>query len=760
MNECKFVLMNINLKFFALALWLLISFGLFTNEVAAQTYQQVTEVPVFVDDNQLKSAWAGGINAPQICEADVNNDGVKDIFIFDRESKRNFTFVYIDGEYVFKPSYALSFPEINSWVILSDYNCDGINDVITHGFQGAPQTFKGFYIDNVLHFEADKASLFYEGSSGFPINLYSVSTHRPMFKDVNGDGDKDFLAFDVSLSRISYYENLRIENGIPCDSIYFDRVDRCWGNFKETGGITLDLIIGDTCDGKFSRISQTDEKERRHPGGTVFDLYDEDGNGVFDMIFGDATFDRINYVSNNGSADVANFYAQDDSFPSYDEMVKMAIFPAPYLLDIDKDGDEDILAAPFNNGAIENFQNIWFYENDGSNSKPFSLQQKDFIVGDMIDVGEFSDPTFFDENGDGLLDLVIGTGGYLSEDGNYLNSLTLYRNVGTNNAPAFKFIDDNFLDLNALIINKLTPTFGDIDGDNDDDLICGELEGRLLVMDNNNGNFQNPRFLKDNNNVVIDVIKSSDPELFDFNNDNLLDLVIGSRDGNVYYYENTGTANNFDFTFRTDSLGKVTSRENQALGYSSPTLGDFNNDGNTDLLLGGFNEVLKFYSNIGTDYNATFTLNNANFLNETNISTESAQGVDPKLKPTNADISGNGSPEIIVGISNGGLLLYSQDTTIQDTSTAIAQLQNISDQIQVYPNPTNSIINIFWNNTFNKSREIELNIFNVVGKLVRSEKISNQNSMHKISIADLSNGIYLLSLAQDNKLGSTRVVKY
>ena len=193
---------------------------------------------------------------------------------------------------------------------------------------------------------------------------------------------------------------------------------------------------------------------------------------------------------------MANFYAQDDSFPSYDDLVEISIFPAPYIFDVDKDGDEDVLIAPFAPGAIENFENIWWYENDGSDSNPFSLKKQNFIVGDMIDVGEFSNPCFYDENGDGLLDLVIGNGGYYMEDGNYLNSLTLYRNIGTEKLPNFTFVDNNFLDIDALDLSDLAPFFADIDGDNDDDLLCGESRGRILVMDNDNGSFVNPEISK------------------------------------------------------------------------------------------------------------------------------------------------------------------------------------------------------------------------------------------------------------------------
>lgn len=723
-----------------------------TQFVAAQDYQIVSEVPVFKDGEQLLSAWAGGLNAPQFNMGDLNNDGEDDIYIFDRSGKRNLAFIYENGNYIFKPRFGKNFPAINSWVILSDYNCDNIPDIITHG-SAAPKTFKGFYENNMLKFETDKASISYLGSSGIPLNLYTVSTHKPLFKDVNGDGDKDFLSFDVSLARLYYYENLRIENNIPCDSLFFDRVDRCYGNFKETGGITLDLILEDVCDGKFLRVLD-EVQERRHPGGTVIDLY-KNSNDLFDLLMGDATFERINYVFNNNTNQNANYYAQDDSFPSYNEMVKISSFPAPYVLDVDKDGDEDILVAPFNMGAVENFNNVWFYENDGSTTEPFALKQKNFLVGDMIDAGEFARPTFYDENNDGLLDLVIGNGGYYLGSGNYLNSLTLYRNTGTAEKPKFTFVTDNYLDLDELDLTDLAPTFADLDGDGDLDLLCGENRGRIIVKDNNNGVFENVRFLKATDGENIDIGQFSVPTIFDLNGDGKQDLIIGTRDGNVFYYENTGNST-AEYTFRTDSLGGVTARSNQLLGYSSPSFGDFDKDGNTDLLLGGFKPGINFYSNIGNNFNADFNLTSSNFFEEGSTSEGSQQGVPTRLQVAAADISNDGFPEVLVGWSNGGILFYSQDQGIVDTSINIP-IQIVNDAIQLYPNPTRDFLRLQIGEVFKAEEGFQVQVIDVLGKVHFQSVI--QNRQQQIDVQSLPKGMYLLQVQQGHLIGSLKWVK-
>lgn len=732
--------------------------------INAQEYNQITEVPVFKDGKQLKSAWAGGLNAPQFNEVDLNNNGRKDLFIYDKDAKRYLTFIHVQGdEYIYEPAYARNFPPVNSWIVISDYNCDGIDDIFTHGNLGAPQTYKGYYDSDVLKFEFDHKEIFYQASSGNPLNLYSVSTHKPIFKDVNGDGDKDFLGFDPGqLNKLYYYENLRVEKNIPCDSLYFDRIDRCWGNVKETGGTTLDLILGDTCEFKFLRSQENVAiEENRHAGGTAIDLYDEDKDGVFDLVLGDATYERINYLRNNGTIDYANMYEQDDSFPSYDQPVSIPIFPAPYMIDVDKDGDEDLVVAPFLAGVVNNYQNVWLYDNDGSTSEPFSLIKQDFLVGDMIDVGESSVPSFFDYNNDGKMDIVIGNDGYFEAGGEFLHSLTLYKNTGTSTAPVFEFVDKNYLNVGVLDLQDLAPSFGDIDNDGDGDLLIGENKGRVVLLTNNNGNFENAAFLKDKDNIEIDVGQSSHPILYDFDGNNTLDLIIGSRDGNLVYYENTGTQSSYEFTFRTDSLGKVTSRGNQSFGHSSPAIADFDGDGKKDLILGGFGKGVKFYPNIGTDYNASFTLQDSNYFDaiipvDNNSSTN---GIDPRLKVTAMDISGDGQPEVLIGTNTGGLTFYSQDESIADTNALSTNLEIVSNRIRLYPNPANDFVQIELNNVFESGKDIEVEIFSILGDLLSVQQVYN-NQRVKLDVSSLSTGIYVVNMRQDNKLGTLKLIKY
>ena len=68
-------------------------------------------------------AWAGGINAGQFSEIDLNQDGILDLFVFDREGDKISTYINNGtngvSDYSYAPEYEDQFPKhLESWVLL------------------------------------------------------------------------------------------------------------------------------------------------------------------------------------------------------------------------------------------------------------------------------------------------------------------------------------------------------------------------------------------------------------------------------------------------------------------------------------------------------------------------------------------------------------------------------------------------------------------------------------------------------------------
>src|SRR5680860_30388 len=98
--------------------------------------------------------------------------------------------------------------------------------------------------------------------------------------------------------------------------------------------------------------------------------------------------------------------------------------------------------------------------------------------------------------------------------------------------------------------------------DGDLDMIVGYQNGKLFLYENTGGvgtmNFSLlPVQLTDLNGDNILVSGTAYPQLFDLNNNGLLDLIIDQSQEGIHYFENVGVPNNYEFSLVTENLGNV-----------------------------------------------------------------------------------------------------------------------------------------------------------------------------------------------------------
>lgn len=108
----------------------------FAATVSAQTnFVRKDSIPVFLNSQQLSCAWTGGMNYAQFSDIDLNQDGIRDLFIFDRTGNKISTFINqgTPNQVAYVPAmqYVPQFPRMRDWVLLRDYNCDGKVDIFT-----------------------------------------------------------------------------------------------------------------------------------------------------------------------------------------------------------------------------------------------------------------------------------------------------------------------------------------------------------------------------------------------------------------------------------------------------------------------------------------------------------------------------------------------------------------------------------------------------------------------------------------------------
>jgi|GEM_PF-467839 len=262
-------------------------------------------------------------------------------------------------------------------------------------------------------------------------------------------------------------------------------------------------------------------------------------------------------------------------------------------------------------------------------------------------------PTFADIDGDGDLDAFIG---------NKYGETLFYRNTGTATAPNFAFQSNNFG--LADVGDNAKPAFADIDGDGDLDAFVGKLDGTVQYF-RNNGNADAPQFVAQTTTLgLADVGSKANPTFADIDNDGDLDAFVGKgQSGAVAFFRNTGTANAAKFVSEANSFGL-----NSVSSNSSPTLVDWDGDGDLDAIVGDF-IATTFLRNIGTK-----TV--PNFVSQTSTFGLSDDGF--SHNPTLVDIDGDGDLDAFVGFGYGDTAFYLNTPpgiTIRQTgnSTAVTE---------------------------------------------------------------------------------------
>ena len=593
---------------------LLVFITLFSAEMSngQNTFLKLDErPPVSINGSLLKYPWAGGLNSPLFNEFDFNGDAYMDLLLFDRVSNRYYPFVNdgLPGQvaYHFESKYIERFPALHDWIRTIDYDCDGDLDLFTYTNQAIGIYRNDYTSSTGLLFTLVTDTLYSDfGTLTNPISGNSANV--PALVDMDNDGDVDILTFSNSSSYVEYHRNMSFDSLGICGGFKFYFQPYCWGKFKLSGLANI-AFLNDAC--RSNIVSPVDPQNRSRHAGSVLIALDQDCDSDFDLLNGDILGENLLYLYNGGVPDTANVISQDSLFPSYNVGVNLRSLPAPAYLDVDNDGMKDLIVTPSANTG-EDFNNILYYSNTTDNcSNVFSFTTNRLLINDMIDVGTAANVTWFDVDGDGLLDIISGNDKYFNVNPSLESArLAYFRNTGLATQTEFTLITDDWLNLASLNQLSLAPTFGDLDNDGDKDLLMGSAGGGLIYYQNNSGTFTftSPQLqgISAGNNAV--------PQLVDVDRDGKIDLLVGNRSGKIRYYQNTGTSSNPIFTNSSNFFGGVNVlKQGAAAGYAAPIL--FDNAGAFELLVGSESGYIYHYGNIDGNLAGNFTLIDSTYQN-------------------------------------------------------------------------------------------------------------------------------------------------
>ncbi|WP_109833071.1 T9SS type A sorting domain-containing protein [Reichenbachiella versicolor] len=660
---------------------------------------------VIKNSKSLSHAWAGGINSGQFNTADLDLDGDLDLVVFDRSSYSIITFENIEDQYVLNPFLSANFPNIEHWVVMRDYNCDGHKDIFTYTNSGV----------RLLEAITENGKLTYESvldpikTQGFKttINVFFNPTDVPVIEDMDGDGDLDMLFFDFAKGDfIQYHENKSTGCGMDLERIsqQYGQIDAC-----ECEEFAFE---GTTCHNS-TRVL--------HVLGKTMMAFDHDDDGDMDLVISQEGCKSLSFLENKGTNLVPLFNSYDSSFPSFKSLLNLTSFPAAYNLDTDFDGVKDIVISinePESKESIDFKNSSIVYRNGKLNP---------FLQNEMIDVGEYSYPSWVDIDNDGNIDLVLGNYGSMIE-GAFKSSLTLYRNRGTD----FEYVTDDYLDFSKSNRLNIRPQFIDINSDGLIDLVFTSKNGannELSIIINESGKLD----INNTLNVKIDLEDMDQAILYDYDQNGKLDVLHVNRFGEINFFRNTGT--NESMSFIQDKLNILQTPTELEYFGASIAIGDVNGDFKDDLIETRQTGKLSVY------YDFKNNLENSTVF-EIKSTSEKKEKYSPYfgMKSFPSTFKKDGETYIGIGNITGGIHYLKINKSVESDLA-----------VRLFPNPIdNGILTIESN-----KEGIQIEIIDMSGNMLSS--LQTENLLTSIDVQNLQIGMYV---ARVSFLKQTERIKF
>jgi len=556
-----------------------------------------------------ENPFLGGFNVPRPQWVDIDADGDLDLFVqertghlhfFEREDREDGTIAH-----TLRPG-AYDHLDVGEWYRFVDVDGDGDHDLLSE----SPFSYVRLYRNEG---DAGRARFTLLADTLLDVRgeaIFSDRQNIPNATDIDCDGLIDLFlgrvtgvvtryeataAFAASAAPFRHvtdrFEDIEIvtdpavNDGSPgrptlhgANTMAFadydadGDADLFWGDFFEPG-LLLIRNTGSCRAPSFrsepSQFPLNDPVLTSGYNAPTFGDYDADGD--VDLLMG-----VLGGSNNANTSTIDNLYlfTQEDGgdwirwSSAFVRQVDVGAESVPALVDLDSDGDLDLLLGQKIDPTDLPNARVFLFENEGSPTEPLMVWKGEF----PLDGAYHNAPAFGDLDGDGDLDMILGT---------WRNELRYLANEGSATQPRFVLVDSVYLEITRG--SNATPTLGDLDGDGDLDLLVGESSGTVNYFVNE-GSAREPLFVMVTDEYLeIDVGRRSFPKLVDADGDGDLDLMIGSEENGILYFRNDPVDGESAFHAVESPFPAPDALPRWVTGE----LADLDGDGDLDLITGG-----------------------------------------------------------------------------------------------------------------------------------------------------------------------------